>query len=291
MLQGPIIIGGLGGSGTRIVSDILMTLNVYLGNDLNHSLDNTAHTFLFKRPKWFYKNRFNTKKIETGIKIMEKTMINKKHYSLSELTFLINATISMSRYGHNIQKEGSGLRAFHCLFHILFNRQKKMSPYSGWGWKEPNSHLILKNLNKYFPNFKYIHTIRHGLDMAYSNNQQQLFNWGPLFGVPVPKTKEEVPKASFRYWVEVNRSVLELGKTFGQDKFLILNFDNLCINPDMEISKLINFLGIQVNKNQLKKAVNIPIVPDSRDRFKNHDISGFRGGDIEFLHSLGYKSS
>ena len=291
MLHGPIIIGGIGGSGTRVVAAILRVFNIYIGDDLNIPLDNITYTFLFKRPKWFYKNRFNNRKINTGLRIMEKSMTNKKYYTPTELIFLINATISMARYGHNIQKHGTGLWAFHRLFHILFNRQKDILSYSGWGWKEANSHLILENLNKHFTNLRYIHTIRHGLDMAYSTTQQQLFNWGPMFGVPLPETTEELPVASFRYWVEVNRSVLELSKTLSPDKFLLLNFDKLCANPDLEIQKLIDFLGIQVSESQLKKATAIPVVPDSKDRFITHGISGFWRDDLEFLHSLGYKSS
>ena len=291
MVKCPIVIGGIGGSGTRVVAEILRIFNIYIGDDLNRPLDNLTYTLLFKRPKWYYKNRLNKRKIDTGIGIMEKSMINKKHYNPDELAFLVNATISIARYGHNNQKHGTGLWAFQRLFHILFNRQKDMLSYSGWGWKEPNSHLILENLNIHFPHFKYIHTIRNGLDMAYSNNQQQLNNWGSMFGISIPKTSEELPKASFRYWVEVNRQVLDLSKTLGSDKVLLLNFDNLCANPEPEIQKLIDFIGIEVSSSQLKEATILPVVPKSKDRFMAHDISGFRKDDLEFLHSLGYKST
>ena len=291
MLQGPIVIGGIGGSGTRAVAAILRNFEIYIGDDLNSSLDNISYTFLFKRPKWFYKNRSNKRIINTGLHIFEKSLKSNKHYSPGELTFLINATISMARYGHNAQKHGSGLWAFRRLFHILYKRQNNILSYNGYGWKEPNSHLIIENMNEHFTQLKYIHVVRNGLDMAYSTNQQQLYNWGPMFGVPLPETKEEIPLASFRYWVEINRNVLELSNKLGPDKILFVNFDNLCVNPEIEIKKLINFLGIRINKNQLKKAVAIPVVPHSKDRFLAHDISDFRRDDLEFLHSLGFKSS
>ncbi len=287
MLQEPIVIGGVGGSGTRVVADILKVFNIYIGDDLNRSLDNLTHTLLFKRPKWYYRNRLNNNKIELGIGILEKSMTNKESYSLIEFAYLISATISMTKYGHNIQKDGSGIWAFQRLRHILFSRNDIVS-YTGWGWKEPNSHLILKNLNDKFPNLKYIHTIRHGLDMAYSPNQQQLFNWGKLFGVEIPKNEKDIPAASFRYWVEVNRKVIAQREKLGENKILLLNFDNLCVNPKTEIQKLIDFLGIKVSDTQLQKAVEILIIPESKGRFKKHDIAKFEKKELDFLYSMGY---
>jgi hypothetical protein len=51
----------------------------------------------------------------------------------------------------------------------------------GWGWKEPNTYIILEKLNEYYPNMKYIHLIRNGLDMAFSENQNQVKLWDLYF--------------------------------------------------------------------------------------------------------------
>jgi hypothetical protein len=51
----PVAIGGLGGSGTRIVAEMLAAGGVYIGEDLNDALDNQWFTLLMKRPK-FYPN-------------------------------------------------------------------------------------------------------------------------------------------------------------------------------------------------------------------------------------------
>src|SRR5215469_6992799 len=45
----PVAIGGIGGSGTRVVATFLHMLDYYLGDDLNESLDNLWFTLLFKR--------------------------------------------------------------------------------------------------------------------------------------------------------------------------------------------------------------------------------------------------
>jgi hypothetical protein len=90
--KGPIIIGGLGGSGTRIVAEILKKFGYYLGNDLNIANDNLLYTLLLKRPRWFYKNFENKTRIKTGIKLFHKLMVGEKPAYL-ENYFLLNAVI------------------------------------------------------------------------------------------------------------------------------------------------------------------------------------------------------
>ena len=46
----PIVIGGIGGSGTRVVTQLLQSLGFDMGSDLNESLDDLGFTALFKRP-------------------------------------------------------------------------------------------------------------------------------------------------------------------------------------------------------------------------------------------------
>jgi len=244
---------------------------------------------LFKRPKWYYKNRFNNNKINTGLSILEKSMTNKKFYSGNELLFLANALKGMAKYGHNKEGDGKGKWALERFNHLLFKRVSDLSSYSAWGWKEPNSHLVLDNLTSYFKDLKYIHTIRYGLDMAFSPNQQQFFNWAKLYGVDIPERMEDVPAASFSYWVKANNRVVELQRKIGSDKIYLLNFDELCINPEQEIIKLVEFLNIDVQRNELESAISIPKVPKTKDRYKENEISKFKKEDLDFLFSLGYE--
>ena len=45
----PVAIGGVGGSGTRLIAQLLMELGVYMGSDRNDANDNLWFTLLFKR--------------------------------------------------------------------------------------------------------------------------------------------------------------------------------------------------------------------------------------------------
>lgn len=288
-MKGPIVVGGIGGSGTRVIASIFNTFHVFIGEDLNPPLDNLTYTLLFKRPKWFQNHQKDTKLLRRGLQILEKSMINNKAYTVAELNYLFDATVYMIKYGHNNLRQGTGSWPFHRLKNIFFQRHNRLTDYAAWGWKEPNAHLLLENMNAYFPDFKYIHTTRHGLDMAFSNNQQQLYNWGEMFGVETPKRNEDIPTASFRYWVEVNRHILELKEKLGEEKVFFLNFDKLCADPNTEIQKLIDFLNIEVTHEQFIHACSIPVRPKTTGRYKKKDTSVFNKEDIDFLKSINFE--
>jgi hypothetical protein len=288
-LEGPIVIGGIGGSGTRVVAQILKEMNFFIGYDLNEPLDNLTYTLLFKRKKWFYKNFENRKKIFRGLGIMEKSMLNPSpEFSISDYHFLLNATISMFKNGHNIDGDGKGSWAIERFKKVINGRENESQKYTGWGWKEPNSHLLLPYLNEYFPEFKYIHTIRNGLDMAFSSNQQQLFNWGPMFGVYPPKREVDIPEASFRYWVEANKKVIKMGNEMGSDKFYLLNFENICTDVDAGINMLLKFLKIEPNNETYNSILNIPKLPSTSGRFRENEINWLKDDDSNFLQLIGF---
>jgi hypothetical protein len=195
--NGPIVVGGIGGSGTRVVAEMLALFGVNIGFDLNDASDNLWYTLLFKRPRWFYKNRTDNKEINIGISLFHKLMTTRERLSLGESRFLLQAVAEMALTGHNHRGDGKGLWPFASIRKMISPIGVGEREYFGWGWKEPNSHLLISNLADYFSDFKYIHLIRHGLDMAFSHNQQQLFNWGRLFGVELPEDKSKIPSASF----------------------------------------------------------------------------------------------
>ena len=49
-----VAVGGLGGSGTRLIANLLKLHGFYLGTDLNESLDNLWFTLIFKRKSSFF---------------------------------------------------------------------------------------------------------------------------------------------------------------------------------------------------------------------------------------------
>ncbi len=289
--KGPIIIGGVGGSGTRVVAQILIELDYYLGNDLNPPLDNLCYTLLFKRPKWFHSRITHKDAHTTGLGLFQALMTGNPNINADEWAYLARALLSISLYGHNYDGQGKGLSWVRDRLKKIIETRKEgqHKDYAGWGWKEPNSYLLLQQIADFFQDFRYIHVIRNGLDMALSRNQNQLHNWGALFNTPTPTNTEALKASSFEYWLKANRMVLELGETLGNDRFMAIDFDRLCSHPSDTINQLGAFLGINKNSDKLEHAKTIPSQPKSSGRNKNLDLSNLSPHHLSDFEDLKQK--
>lgn len=286
---GPIAIGGVGGSGTRVVAEILIQLGFYLGKELNPASDNLWFTLLFKRPHWFLRNsRKKESQIFKGFHIFEKAMTIGLKPNYNEMCFIIRATLEMIAKAHNYSRSVQRLKPIKGANTLICSKKTDTFRYIGWGWKEPNTHIYIEYLNKYFQNFKYIHLIRHGIDMAYSNNQSQLFNWGTMFGIAPHDATIPLPRRSLKYWNEANKRAITLGQKLLKERFLVINFDKLCMNPGREIKLLLDFLGLDVKCVNMDELERLPRFPESAGRYKNYDLSIFDKDEIEAVRELGF---
>ena len=268
-MEQPICIGGVGGSGTRLFSQILNILNYNIGDNINESFDNLYFTFLFKRLETLNLslNRF----IEL-FTIFQKIMLQNEHLNIKEKSIIEYIYKKKNKQNFIYDKKGT-----YNKFMKEYNLKKKNTNIK-WGWKEPNTHVLLPKLLKLYPKIKYIHIMRNGLDMAFSKNQNQLKFWTNL---------KPTPENSLHYWVNVHKKLFKYQIKYPYNIYII-DFDNFCLNPDNQIPLLLKFLNITPNKNIINKIKSIIKLPNSIGRYKNHDLSSFNQNDLDFIRTFGY---
>lgn len=283
IIKGPIVIGGVGGSGTRIVAELIKEIGFYLGCDLNHANDNLLFTFLFKRPRWYLSNCNNWGEIKKGLTVFEGIMTTRFDSSIKDMDF-INRIMIKDFYSDNKNKAWVDKR----LSNISKYKEIDLNQYLGWGFKEPNSHIYLENLSKYFKEMKYIHVIRHGLDMAFSENQYQLHNWGSLFGINIPNDGARLPKASLNYWIKSNKEAIRKGRELLGNNFILLKFDELYLEPKKQIDRVIDFLEVKKPIVRKKSLYTLPQKPRTSGRYRKNDLSIFTENQINEVMNLGF---
>ena len=306
--SGPAVIGGVGGSGTRVMAALINELGFYIGNDLNIANDNLWFTLLFtSRPSW-YSPKANSE-FAKALRLFEKTMTGTLTPGRDEINLITRSAIDAGLHGYIYVRPDRGYLPVRSLIRLLpplrriitmgwmFGRaatilrsnRVDLSKYTNWGWKEPASYIYLQHLNTYFGDrVKYIHVIRHGLDMAYSHNQGHLVRWGDIFGVEVPSEKKFLPKASLDYWIKANKATIDLGKLLLGDRFLVINFDELCISPQRQIDQLLDFLNIDTSNIDITKLTNLFRTPSSIGRYKKQNLDIFSKADFDAVQKLGF---
>ena len=237
MLTEPLLaVGGLGGSGTRVVGQILQELGFYLGPELNPQLDNILFTLLFKRRDWFASFPDDAE-IERSIETFVATMHHGGETILARLSIAQRAHLFEQTRGLGVNR-----KRFN---QILSSAAPDLGRHSAIAWKEPNTHIFLPQLTRTLPNLKYMHVMRHGLDMALSGNRQQLINWGAQFDLGDAAT-DDSPNIQLEYWLKVNHRALDIGRVMGPDRFLLVNYDRLCRDFDTEVRHIEEFLGLSL---------------------------------------------
>ena len=207
----PVFVGGLGGSGTGLVAQVLQRLGFYLGDSPNAHSDNIRFNHLVIHPDRYRK--------EVASGDFSKT--------LKALTVFVDTMVE----------------------------EFQSTDAIAWGWKEPNSHIFLKQISTVLKGAYYIHVLRNGLDMAFSRNRRQLATWGWLFGI---NRSDSIENDALEFWVKANRRAIDLGNRFFDSRFYIVSYEELCLQPHDAIDALINFLGIDATDEKRIEAYALP---------------------------------
>ena len=274
----PVIIGGLGGSGTRLVAELLKIADFYIGSELNAANDNLWFTILFKRIEILTASEIEfSYLLEIFLKLMGKALPEK----LAALSSSQEATIRFLTSKPRDDIPESRLARWRTTDPIPL--PNGLDHEIAWGWKEPNTHIFLESLLNRLPFMKYIYVLRHGLDMALSANQYQLKLWGNyLLGV-----KHEInPFYSLKYWRKAHERLLQ-ARQLRPSNIYILNYDKLCSNPNEQIASLLEFLCIS-NKDVHERMLTCVAPPASIGRHKHFERSLFDIQDIDYVTSHGF---
>ena len=283
--SGPVVVGGVGGSGTRVLATILMQSGFYMGDVRSRDKDNIWFAgMFFSRPAWltdFKSLRRNT--VFRAFSVFESLMFSPFrslfHMTMSRIQAIFFFALFWRSSVWSGWKRVLGQGTVIAFKEIPF-RRLEYSRYTGWGWKEPVSHIYLEPLSVYFPGLRYIHLVRDGLDMAFSGNTGQLEEWGQLFGIPAPCGENEMARAALKYWTAANNRAVEVGNKLLGERFLLMNFEELCYAPRQEIKRLSTFLGLDPNALDLDELCGLIQMPSSIGRHKEKDLSIFRPEDI-----------
>ncbi len=271
----PIIVGALGGSGTRVIGQILIDSGVHLGHNLNVANDSLTASILFNRPEWIAaSSRADRLAVFTQV---QRFLLGRQ--GPSDRLAPARAAVGLDH---------PGLR--HRCEYVLGTVRERgpASAARAWGFKEPNTHMFIDELHQLFAGLRYIYVMRHPLDMAFSSNIQQLQNWHERYGLRVPTDEDEIATAQLDLWLEASRRAIETGTKLLGDRFLAVDYEALVRNPIPDVDALLRFTGYEAPDERLKMIASSVGTPRSVGRYKNHDLSQFGDDRLQAITEFGF---
>jgi len=214
----PRVIGATGGPGTRVVGRIVRAGGMYIGTNLNDYQD--ALDLGGYSDRW------------------------------------INDFVS----GGQLQGLSDEVRAAMVddLAHALqAHRRDLPEDATAWGWKEPRSIYLLPFFNSVMPKLRFVHWMRDGRDMAFSENQQQLRKHGQTVLGP-KRIGRMKPARSIALWTTVNTWAADFGEQEMPGRYLRVQFEDLCAQPVETVGKLYEFFGLEGDVEQAAAEVRPP---------------------------------
>lgn len=159
-----------------------------------------------------------------------------------------------------------------------------------WGWKEPRSVYLLPLLDEQLPGLRFLHVVRDGRDMAYSDNQLQLRKHGAA--VLGDAADEPTALRSIALWSEVNQHAADYGERELGSRYLRVRFEDLCSEPQAVTATVLEFFGLDGDAERIAHEEVRP--PQTLGRWRAEDaatIAALEAGAGEALRRFGYQSS
>lgn len=272
-MQPPVVVGGIGGSGTRLIAAALKELGFYMGGDLNSKLDNRWFTLLFRRMEVLDST---DEAFSDLVDIFVQAMRYGAGFDRDQVDFITGLEHEV-----NFQKRQQWIKD---RIETLLSARDSITGHKYWGWKEPNSHIFLDRLVNSFPGMKYIHVMRNGLDMAFSRNQRQLQNWG---GRLLNSKVELTPYYSLKFWCAVHKRIIQIGSRL-DGRFLLLNYDAFCSSPEPEITRLLEFLETEDGPETRGRVAGLIEKPETIGRYLTEDPGLFDPEDVRYVGEMGF---
>lgn len=276
----PVVIGGVGGSGTRVFAQLLIDLGFDMGSDLNESLDDLGFTALFKRRNlWPICDHINDLSRALEIYLTSRGAPSPEFTSEAEQKARTRQLIASISSDTPWLESGSIAQRLDGLCEIS-------SISSLWGWKEPNAHIVLPFLLQAMPNLTYIQIIRDGRDMAHSANKNQLALWGNLL-MPGQVVNDESPQDAFNYWCAAHQRIIKLAQAHPRRVYLV-TLESFVEEPEKSLDLLLDFLNnLPIAKTARDLATRVK-APKSTSRHLIYDPLEATEAQRKLLECLGY---
>ncbi|MFN2283226.1 MAG: sulfotransferase [Anaerolineae bacterium] len=279
MRDAPVIIIGMHRSGTSLTVRLLRDLGISMGGIV---LKNTeALNFQHLNRRIFAVAEGDWSTVEPVMTAMRNPdFVTQQTAAMRRAVFA-----GKVRVGRDV-----GLVSYidHFLWRRMYRAGRRM-----WGWKDPRTTLTFPVWLRVFPQAKFVHVIRNGIDVAISLNRRtkvQQRSWWKRRMLEDYRPETLSFAQCFRLWELYLSFFFEQQELIPSAQILELRYEALLSEPEVQLRKLVDFLEYPVDATQIT-AVCTQIKQErldncARARLYQDEIAQLAGHPL--MQALGY---
>ena len=134
-----------------------------------------------------------------------------------------------------------------------------------WGWKNPRSAFLVPFFNEIYPSMRYIHVVRDGRDLAFHPHFTFTAHERVTSTADERSLDDHLRKAI--HWARVNQMVETSGHDHLQGRYFQSRLEDLCENPREEVTRILSFLGVN-DEETIERATALVATPASLGRWR-----------------------
>lgn len=275
----PVIIIGMHRSGTSLTTRLLRDLGISMGGIL---LENTeALNFQHLNRRIFAVAGGDWNAVEPVIAAMR------------DADFVAQQADAMRRAvfaGRVRVRRDVGLVSYvdHLLWRRMYHAGRRM-----WGWKDPRTTLTFPVWLRVFPQARFVHVIRNGIDVAISLNrrtQAQQRSWWQRRTLEDYRPETLSFAQCFRLWELYMAFFFEQRMLIPSGQLWEMRYETLLAEPKAQLQQLVDFLGYPVDAAQIATVcaqINAARLDNrARARAYQDEIAALSGHPL--MQTLGY---
>ena len=231
----PAILIGMHRSGTSLTTRLLVDVGLHMGRQLSTN----AESLFFQRlnRRIFADAGANWAHVEPILGAMGSTGFRQQQEHKMRLALF----------------QGRGMGRF---FGQSLWRSLRSGETVAWGWKDPRTTITVPIWQRLFPNARFVHVIRNGIDVAISIHRRAMASgshWRKRFSRDLsPDTRRF--EYCFQLWERYVSFVLAEKDAIRPEEYLEVRYEDLLRRPHDHLECIVEFLGHSAHPDALRAA-------------------------------------
>jgi hypothetical protein len=249
-------------SGTSLVVRLLADMGIHMGSWLTRDAESVHFLGLNKRifqdadSNWgqvdpLVKAISSDVFIEHQVEIMQRALFNEK---LSDFIKYFNPILKAEALRLALSDDMAFVKQ-NALIAVFFGRQLwesiNQDKFTTWGWKDPRSTLTFPIWLRLFPNARFLHVVRNGIDVAISTHRRSQKQKRKVYKrlLPIDYSPNTLSfEYCFELWERHVAFVENHRYLIMPDRFLEIRYEDLLSDPFENLNRILTFIDHPINE-------------------------------------------